>query len=139
MPTDKANVVWQYPQAADLFTALAKDQEVDARRQVEARRRRTWCTRSTPCGSGAQRHRRLGGARPPSRSSCARLGFTVVGTGNAPATVARTTVTYPAGLESKAAVLASRLPNLRPTADGSAAAGVVTLVVGPELKIEDVA
>jgi hypothetical protein len=48
-------------------------------------------------------------------------------------------VTCPAGLEAQAAVLASRLPGLRATADGSAAAGAVTLVVGPELKVENVA
>lgn len=38
VPTDKANIVWQYPQAADLFTSLANDKEVDKKRlQAEAK------------------------------------------------------------------------------------------------------
>lgn len=35
VPTDKANVVWQYPQAATVFTALAKDREID-KKNLEA-------------------------------------------------------------------------------------------------------
>ncbi|MDX5570218.1 LCP family protein [Streptomyces sp. ID05-04B] len=135
-PTDKANVVWQYPQAADLFTSLAKDKEV-TKAQLDASRKNVVYASSV-------RVQVLNGTGVPGRAAAVaeklkQAGYTVTGTGNAPGTVARTTVTCPSGLEGKAAVLASRLPNLRATADGSATAGVVTLVVGPELKVEDVA
>ncbi|MCQ9185873.1 LCP family protein [Streptomyces sp. IBSBF 2953] len=136
-PTDKANVVWQYPQAADLFTALAKDKEI-TKAQLDASKKNVVYASSV-------RIRVLNGTGVSGRAAAVAeklksAGYTIVGTGNAPGgTAARTTVTYPAGRESQAAVLASRLPGIRPTADGSAAAGVVTLVVGPELKVEDVA
>ncbi|MER7103815.1 LCP family protein [Streptomyces humidus] len=136
-PTDKANVVWQYPQAADLFTSLAKDRET-TKAQLDASRKNVVYASSV-------RVRVLNGTGVPGRAAAVaerlrEAGYSVVGTGNAPGgTVARTSVTYPAGLDGKAAVLASRLPGLRATADGSAAAGAVTLVVGPELKVEDVA
>ena len=136
-PTDKANVVWQYPQAADLFTALAKDKEI-TKAQLEASKKNVVYASSVKIrvlnGTG------VSGRAASVAEKLRSAGYTVVGTGNAPGgTAARTTVTYPAGLESQAAVLASRLPGLRATADGSAAAGAVTLVVGPELKVEDVA
>ncbi|MFF1548257.1 LCP family protein [Streptomyces sp. NPDC058291] len=136
-PTDKANVVWQYPQAADLFTALAKDKEV-TKAQLEASKKNVVYASSV-------RVRVLNGTGVSGRAGLVaerlrKAGYNVVETGNAPGgTVARTTVTYPAGLDGQAAVLASRLPGQRATADGSAAAGAVTLVVGPELKVEDVA
>ncbi|MER6783404.1 LCP family protein [Streptomyces sp. NPDC000658] len=136
-PTDKANVVWQYPQAADLFTSLAKDKEV-TKAQLDASKKNVVYASSV-------RVRVLNGTGVSGRAGAVaerlkKAGYTVVETGNAPGgTVARTAVTYPAGLDGKAAVLASRLPGVRATADGSAAAGAVTLVVGPELKIEDVA
>ncbi|MEU4871891.1 MULTISPECIES: LCP family protein [Streptomyces] len=136
-PTDKANVVWQYPQAADLFTSLAKDKEV-TKAQLEASKKNVVYASSV-------RVRVLNGTGVSGRAGAVaerlrKAGYTVVETGNAPGgTVARTTVTYPAGLDGKAAVLASRLPGVRAAADGSAAAGAVTLVVGPELKVENVA
>ncbi|MFG2573443.1 LCP family protein [Streptomyces sp. NPDC048481] len=136
-PTDKANVVWQYPQAADLFTSLAKDKEV-TKAQLDASKKNVVYASSV-------RVRVLNGTGVSGRAAAVaeklrKAGYSVVGTGNAPGgTVARTTVTYPAGLDAQAAVLASRLPGLRATADGSAAAGAVTLVVGPELKVENVA
>nr|WP_307167654.1 LCP family protein [Streptomyces rishiriensis] len=135
-PTDKANVVWQYPQAADLFTSLAKDKEV-TKAQLEAARKNVVYASSV-------RVQVLNGTGVSGRAAAVAeklkdAGYTVTGTGNAPETVTRTAVTYPAGLESQAAVLASRLPGGKATADASAAPGVVTLVVGPELKIGDVA
>ncbi|WP_093780718.1 LCP family protein [Streptomyces sp. yr375] len=135
-PTDKANVVWQYPQATDLFTSLAKDKEV-TKPQLEAAKKNVVFASSV-------RVQVLNGTGVPGRAAAVaeklkEAGYTVTGTGNAPATVAKSTVTYPAGLDTKAAVLASRLPNLAATADSSAAAGVITLVVGTDLKVEDVA
>ncbi|WP_329219306.1 LCP family protein [Streptomyces sp. NBC_01485] len=135
-PTDKANVVWQYPQAADLFTSLAKDEEVTKPQLAEAKKNVVYAS--------SVRVQVLNGTGVPGRAAAVAeklkdAGYTVTGTGNAPATVAKSTVTYPAGLDTRAAVLASRLPNLRATADSSAAAGVITLVVGTDLKVEDVA
>lgn len=135
-PTDKANVVWQYPQAADLFTSLAKDKEV-TKPQVEAAKKNVVYASNV-------RVQVLNGTGVSGRAAAVAeklkdAGYTVTGTGNAPETVARTTVTYPAGLDTQAAVLASRLPGRQATADASAAPGVVTLIVGPELKVGDVA
>jgi len=119
VPTDKANVVWQYPQAADLFTSLAKDKEV-TKAQLDASKRNVVYASSV-------RVQVLNGTGVSGRAAAVaerlrKAGYTVTGTGNAPGgTVARTTLTYPSGLDGKAAVLASRLPGLRPTADGSAA------------------
>ncbi|MCX4763582.1 LCP family protein [Streptomyces sp. NBC_01275] len=135
-PTDKANVVWQYPQATDLFTSLAKDKEVTKAQLEKAKKSLVYAS--------SVRVQVLNGTGVSGRAAAVAeklkdAGYTVTGTGNAPQTVAKTSLAYPAGLESQAAVLASRLPDIRPTADGSAAAGVITLVVGPELKVDDVA
>jgi len=105
-PRDGANVVWQYPQATDLFTSLAKDKEV-TKAQLDASKKNVVYASSV-------RVQVLNGTGVPGRAAAVaerlkNAGYTVTGTGNAPGTVARTTVTYPSGLESKAAVLASRL------------------------------
>ncbi|MGW2048802.1 LCP family protein [Streptomyces sp. NPDC001858] len=135
-PTDKANVVWQYPQAANLFTSLAKDQEV-TKAQLDALKKNVVYASSVKVqvlnGTG------VSGRAAAVAEKLKKAGYTVTATGNAPETVTKTTVTYPTGLDAKAAVLASRLPGLQPTADSSAAADVITLVVGPELKVDDVA
>ncbi|MFI7499256.1 LCP family protein [Streptomyces sp. NPDC049687] len=135
-PTDKANVVWQYPQAADLFTSLAKDKEV-TKAQLDAAKKDVVYASSVRVqvlnGTG------VGGRAAAVAERLTEAGYRLAGTGNAPSSVTKTTVTYPAGLERQAAVLASRLPNARAVQDASAAAGVVTVVVGPDLKVEDVA
>ncbi|MGW0942549.1 LCP family protein [Streptomyces sp. NPDC002623] len=135
-PTDRANVVWQYPQAANLFTSLAKDKEV-TKAQLDALKKNVVYASSVKVqvlnGTG------VSGRAADVAEKLKKAGYTVTGTGNAPTTVTKTTVTYPTGLDAKAAVLASRLPGLQPTADSSAAADVITLVVGPELKVDDVA
>jgi LCP family protein required for cell wall assembly len=135
-PRDGANVVWQYPQAADLFTSLAKDKEV-TKAQLDAAKKDVVYASSVKVqvlnGTG------VGGRAAAVAERLTAAGYSVVGTGNAPADVTKTTVTYPAGLERQAAVLASRLPGARAVQDASAAPGVVTLVVGPELKVGDVA
>ncbi|GAB7103172.1 hypothetical protein JCM4814A_14860 [Streptomyces phaeofaciens JCM 4814] len=136
VPTDKANVVWQYPQAADLFSALAKDKET-TKDQLEADVEKLVYASQTRVqvlnGTG------IGGRAAEVAEKLRQAGYTVTGTGNAPATVSKTTVTAPPGLEQQAAAIASRLPGVKAASDASAAAGVVTLVVGPELKVGDVA
>ncbi|MFI6875104.1 LCP family protein [Streptomyces sp. NPDC050400] len=131
--TDKANVSWQYPQAADVFTALAKDKEIGKKR-VEADAKNLIYASSV-------RVRVLNGSGTEGKAAAvaARLreaGFTVTATGNAPH-AARTTVSYPADLAERAAVLSSQVPGARSKADASAPAGEVTLVVGSDLKVDD--
>lgn len=131
--TDRANVVWQYPQAADLFTALAKDREVDKKKLT--------ADAKNPVYASSVRIQVLNGTGVTGRAAAVaeRLredGLTVVGTGNAPETTRTTTVTYPEELREQAEVLASRLPGAEATQDASAAAGVVTLVVGTDLDLD---
>ncbi|MER6087430.1 LCP family protein [Streptomyces bluensis] len=131
--TDRANVVWQYPQAADLFTALAKDREVDKKKLT--------ADAKNPVYASSVRIQVLNGTGVTGRAAAVaeRLredGLTVVGTGNAPETTRTTTVTYPEELREQAEVLVSRLPGTEATQDASAAAGVVTLVVGTDLDLD---
>ncbi|MDF3143546.1 MULTISPECIES: LCP family protein [unclassified Streptomyces] len=128
--TDRANVAWQYPHAADLFTSLAKDKEVD-KKQMEA-------DAKNPVYASSVRVQVLNGTGISGRAATVakelrEAGVTVVGTGNAPQDTGTTTVTYPAGLEKSAEALAARLPAARATQDSDAAAGVITLVVGKDL------
>ncbi|MFJ8636018.1 LCP family protein [Streptomyces sp. NPDC093568] len=130
--SDTANVVWQYPQATDLFTALAKDQEVDKKR-LEAEGK-------NPVYASAVRVQVLNGTSVQGLAGTVAeklraSGIMVTGTGNAPENTGTTTVTYPAGLKKQAEALAARLPGVRARAAeaGDTAAGVVTLVVGKDL------
>ncbi|WP_369166866.1 LCP family protein [Streptomyces sp. R28] len=128
--TDKANVAWQYPHAADLFISLAKDKEID-KKQMEA-------DAKDPVYASSVRVQVLNGTGIAGRAATVaeqlrEAGVTVVGTGNAPQDTGTTTVTYPAGLEKSAEALAARLPEARATQASDAAAGVVTLVVGKDL------
>ncbi|MFJ4572346.1 LCP family protein [Streptomyces sp. NPDC088846] len=127
VPTDKANVVWQYPQAADLFTSLAADKEVD-KKALEARSK-------NPVYASTIRVRVLNGTGKPGEAAKAAealrtAGYTVVGTGNASSGKGKTSVAFPQGLDQQAKALASRLPEVRATQDPAAAPGVVTLTVG---------
>ncbi|MFD3486991.1 LCP family protein [Streptomyces sp. NPDC058665] len=129
VPTDKANVVWQYPQAADLFAALAEDREVD-KKSVEA-------ASENPLYAAAVRVRVLNGTgRAGEAAKTAELlgaaGFTVVGTGNAPEDTDDTSVRFPGGLERQARALASRLPGTTAAGDTDATPGEVTLTVGSD-------
>ncbi|WP_229919480.1 LCP family protein [Streptomyces minutiscleroticus] len=73
--TDKANVVWRYPQAAGLFSALAEDEEVDEERL------RTGAV--DPVHASSVRVRVLDGAGDPERTAAVAgalraRGYTVV-------------------------------------------------------------
>ncbi|MFJ3305899.1 LCP family protein [Streptomyces sp. NPDC086549] len=132
VPADKANVVWQYPQAADLFTDLAKDREVGKEQLRKAAEDVVYASSvhvRVLNGTGTQ------GRAGVVAERLREAGFTVDGTGNSPGTVTRTTVTYPDALQKQARVLASRLPGAHAAQD--AAAGQVTLVVGPDLDPDD--
>ncbi|WP_410540043.1 LCP family protein [Streptomyces sp. KL2] len=127
VPSDKANVVWQYPQARRLFTALADDEEVD-KADLEAET-------ANPLYASRVRVRVLNGTGTPGQAGevaeeLRAAGFTVVSVGNADQEAEATSVTHPAGLERQARVLASRLPGAGAEQDSDAAPGVVTLTIG---------
>ncbi|PBC83529.1 transcriptional attenuator, LytR family [Streptomyces sp. 2224.1] len=135
VPTDKANVVWQYPQAGRLFSDLAHDREIGA-----AGKQKLAEAAKNPVTAHAVQVRVLNGTGVPGRAASAAdqlrgLGFTVVGTGNAPATD-KTTVSYPAALKTQSEVLSSRLPGIKATESAGAAPGAVTLTIGPDFPTE---
>ncbi|MFF3847246.1 LCP family protein [Streptomyces sp. NPDC002328] len=132
-PKDLANVVWQYPQATDVFTALANDKEMTKAQLQASVKNLVYASQvrvQVLNGTG------VSGRAADVAEKLRAAGYTVVGTGNAPQTVAKSAITFPAGLEKQAAVLASRFPGAASTASADAAAGLVTLVVGPDLKLE---
>ncbi|MFJ4617660.1 LCP family protein [Streptomyces sp. NPDC088812] len=136
VPTDKANVVWQYPQAADLFTSLAKDEETTKTQLQTAVKDLVYASAvrvRVLNGTG------IGGRAAAVAEKLSAAGFTVTGTGNAPESASETTVSHPAGLERQAAVLSSRLPvtGVPSSASAEADEGVVTLVVGPDLDVDE--
>lgn len=129
VPTDKANVVWQFPQAGDLFASLARDKEVD-KKKLEA-------DAKDPVYVSDVRVRVLNGTGETGRAAAVakelrEAGFTVAGTGNAPDTTRTTAVAYPQGLARRGEVLASRLTGVRAEVDADALSGTVTLVVGTD-------
>ncbi|MER5408893.1 LCP family protein [Streptomyces sp. NPDC002769] len=135
VPTDQANVVWQYPQAADLFTALARDHEV-RKKQLQADTKDLVYASSVRVqvlnGTG------VGGRAAAVAEQLREVGFTVVATGNAPSPVRTTTVSHPPGLDRQAAVLVSRLPGVSAARNSTATGGAVTLVVGPDFELDTV-
>ncbi|MFI7102051.1 LCP family protein [Streptomyces sp. NPDC050161] len=137
VPTDRANVIWQYPQAGDLFSDLAHDREIGA-----AGKKKLADAAKSPITAHSVRVRVLNGtgtsghAATPGHAATAAarlraLGFTVTTTDNGPSTDT-TTITYPAGLKTQAEVLAARLPGTKATQSADAAPGEVTLTVGPD-------
>ncbi len=129
VPSDRANVVWQYPQAAGLFASLARDREVDKEKLA--------ADSAGPVYAATVRVQVLNGSGVPGQAAkvaqtLRSAGYTVTGTGNAPAAAPKSTVTYPRGLEKQAGVLASRLPGVTAKQDASAVAGAVTLVLGAD-------
>lgn len=137
VPTDKANVVWQYPQAADLFTALANDKETTKAQLAAAV--------SNVVHASAVHVRVLNGTGEQGRAAgvaekLREAGYTVDGTGNQEPSVAKTQILYPqGGDETGARALAARLgTGIRPTPSGGTTAGTVTLVVGPDLKADGI-
>nr|WP_229697692.1 LCP family protein [Streptomyces lasiicapitis] len=131
-PADKANVVWQFPQAAELFTALARDEEVG-----RAEKKRLESASRHPVYASSVRVRVLNGTDSPGRAAdvAERLrdaGFTVTKTGNSPAGTRITRVSYPEGMEERAEQVASRLPGTRAAQEEDAPRGLVTVTVGED-------
>ncbi|MFI0222576.1 LCP family protein [Streptomyces lydicus] len=135
VPTDKANVVWQYPQATELFSDMAHDREIGA-----AGKKKFAEAAKSPVTAHAVQVRVLNGTGTPGQAAAAaeqlrKLGFTVIATGNAPATD-KTTVTYPAALKTQSEVLAGHLRGIKATESAAAAPGAVTLTIGPDFSAE---
>ncbi len=130
VPTDKANVIWQYPQAGDLFSDLAHDKEV-SKDKLASEAKKLVTARSVKV-------RVLNGTGTPGYAAGAaadlrKMGFSVVSTGNAAPGAKETAITYPASMEAQAKVLSARLAGVKTekSADTAAAAtDVVTLTVG---------
>lgn len=131
VPTDHANVVWQYPEATQLFSDIAHDREIGA-----AGKKKLAEAANNPVTAHSVRVRVLNGTGTPGQAATAaeqlrKIGFTVTTTGNAPATD-KTTITYPTGLATQAEVLSGHLRDTKATASAQATPGEVTLTVGPD-------
>ncbi|MGV9641385.1 LCP family protein [Streptomyces sp. NPDC004822] len=133
VPTDKANVAWQYPHATDLFAALAKDKEIDGDRLKEQTK--------VPLYASSVKVQVLNGTSTPGLANTVagklrEAGLTVTGTGNAPQPSAKSEITYPAGQEQQAKALAAHVPGAPAPRAADGGAGVITLVVGDDLDVE---
>ncbi|MFF4698983.1 LCP family protein [Streptomyces chattanoogensis] len=131
VPTDHANVVWQYPQATQLFSDIAHDRELGA-----AGKKKLAEAAKSPVTAHSVRVRVLNGTGTSGQAATAaeqlrRLGFTVTATGNAPATD-KTTITYPAALKTQAEVLSGHLRGTKAGESAAATPGEVTLTLGPD-------
>ncbi len=129
VPSDRANVVWQYPQAADLFDAMAEDREPD-RKALEA-------AAADPVHARSVQVQVLNGTGVAGRAAQAAeelrdLGYTVVGTGNTPEPADRTAVLHAPDMADHARVLTSRLDGVTARPDEGGGGQVLTLVVGPD-------
>ncbi|WP_019549517.1 LCP family protein [Streptomyces sulphureus] len=133
VPKDKANLVWQYPQAPKLFSDLAKDRETDEKKLKKQTSSLIYASRvpvQVLNGTGKP------GAAAEAAGHLRALGFPVT-TGNAPSNVEETEVSYPPGMGRKSLVLSSRLADVTPQEDSSASPGHVTLVLGPDYERVD--
>jgi LCP family protein required for cell wall assembly len=131
VPGDTANVVWNPAAARLLFTSLIHDRETTKDRIEKAARQLPPAAATVPVTV-------LNGTDVPGRARetadrLRALGFRVAATGNAPAPVGRSTISYPEGLAGRASTLAARLPGLETVRSDRAAPGTVTLTVGPDL------
>lgn len=136
VPTDKANVIWQYPQAGELFADLAHDREVGA-----AGKKKFAEAEKNPVTARSVRVRVLNGTVTPGLAGDAaqklrQLGFTIVFTDNGERSD-KSTISYPPGMKTQAQVLASRLPGTTIAESAQAAPGVVTLTVGANFSAKD--
>ncbi|AYV32174.1 Putative transcriptional regulator YwtF [Streptomyces sp. ADI95-16] len=129
IPTDKANISWQYPQTHDLFSALARDEEISKAKLASA----------PSVAAGSVQVLVLNGTGRPGMAAAVACqlrsaGYTVTGTGNAPRFAELTRVTHPpTGLAVHAETLASQLKtSVSPETNTSAAPRVITLTVGSD-------
>ncbi|MGW0859770.1 LCP family protein [Streptomyces sp. NPDC002690] len=130
IPTDKANVSWQQPAARDLFTALNEDRETTPASLKAA-------VAELPAPAGTVSVTVLNGTGTRGKAmevaeALRALGFRITGTGNTPAHVDKTTLTYTPGQADQAKSLAGHLPGLTPAPAAPDAAAGITLAIGPD-------
>ncbi|MFB7109742.1 LCP family protein [Streptomyces sp. NPDC056190] len=131
VPTDKANVTWQEPAARQLFTAINRDREMTKADLKKA-------TAHLPAPANTVHITVLNGTGTKGEAlkvaeQLRAMGFEITATGNAPAPVTKSTLTYPQGQSDQAQALAGRLHGLTPTLSAQAAPGTITLTIGPDL------
>ncbi|WP_323379934.1 LCP family protein, partial [Streptomyces alkaliphilus] len=129
-PTDRANVVWRYPHAELVFTAMARDE-----RLTEEELERAVAERPTISPADI-RVQVLNGSGVPGQAAEAAealsaAGFQVPFTGNSDL-VGGTVIRHPEGLEEHARLLAKRVPGARLESMESETPGVLTLITGPD-------
>ena len=132
VPTDKANVVWQYPQAETLFTALAKDKRI-SKKKLEKSAEETAALTPSQIRVSVLNGTDTGGKAAEVAEQLRAAGFQVVTTGNAPSSSQQTTISYPQGLRSHASVLSGRVPGSDTKAGGDLP-GVLTLTIGDDFR-----
>jgi LCP family protein required for cell wall assembly len=131
VPTDKANVTWQEPAARQLFTAINHDREMTKADLKKA-------TTHLPAAANTVHVTVLNGTGTKGEAfkiadQLRALGFQITATGNAPASVSKSTLTYPQGQSDQAQALAGHLPGLAPALSAQATPGTITLTIGPDL------
>ncbi|MDB1087552.1 LCP family protein [Streptomyces sp. ACA25] len=131
VPDDTANVVWEYPEAELLFTALGRDEQVTEESLEEAA---ALVPDITP---GEVRVRVLNGTGVPGQAAevseqLRAAGFQVVATGNAYGLTGTTVISYPDGLGQHADVLAGRVPGAATEQAEAETPGVLTLTIGSD-------
>jgi LCP family protein required for cell wall assembly len=132
VPTDKANVVWQYPQAETLFTSLAKDEEVD-KEALEASAEESGSISPSRIRVQVLNGTDISGKAAEVAGQLRSAGFQVVATGNAPRPAERTTISHPQDLSTHAGVLSGRVPGAESVTDGTSP-GVLTLTIGEDFR-----
>jgi LCP family protein required for cell wall assembly len=131
VPTDKANVTWQEPAARQLFSAINRDREMTKADLKKA-------TAHLPAAANTVHVAVLNGTSTKGEAlkvadQLRAMGFEITATGNAPASVDQSTLTYPTGQSDQAQALAGHLPGLTPALSAQATPGTITLTIGPDL------
>ncbi|WP_323385480.1 LCP family protein, partial [Streptomyces calidiresistens] len=129
-PTDRANVVWQYPHAELVFTAMARDERLT---EEEMERAAAEQPTISPVDVRVQVLNGSGvvGQAAEAAEALRAAGFQVPFTGNSDL-VDGTIIRHPEGLEDHARLLAKRVPGARLESMESETPGVLTLITGPD-------
>ena len=142
-PTDANRVLWEQPQASQLFGEIAHDQTVPSKAKATA----TPTASASPSASGPAvspasvqvnvlNATSTGGLAAKAASSLTQSHFTVVGTGNAVAPSSTTIIQYSSATEAAAAkALAAVVPNaqVQPvSATSGVASDAVDLILGSD-------
>jgi LCP family protein required for cell wall assembly len=144
-PTDANRVLWQQPQASQLFGEIAHDQTVPSKAKAKAKATATPTVPASPSAPAVSpssvqvnvlNATSTGGLATKAASSLTQNHFTVVGTGNAVAPSSTTIIQYSSATEAAAAkALAAVVPNaqVQPvSASSGVASDAVDLILGSD-------